>query len=47
VGTLGRRVLDEAQAKHYADDAGDDPGAVTGSRSEVTIVADSVLIPIS
>lgn len=47
VGTLGRRVLDEAQAKHYAEDAGDDPAAVTGPRSEVTIVADSVLVPIS
>lgn len=45
VGTLGRRTLDEAQAKHYAEDAGKDPANVTGPQMEYAIVASSVIIP--
>jgi hypothetical protein len=45
VGTLGRRTLDEAQAKHYAEDAGKNPAEVTGPQMEYAIVASSVIIP--
>lgn len=45
VGTFSRKNLDEAQAKHYASDAGADPARVTGPRSEYAIVATAVAIP--
>jgi hypothetical protein len=45
VGTFNRKVLSEAQAKHYAQDAGDDPAKVEGPAEEYSIVATSVVIP--
>lgn len=47
VGTFNRKVISEAQAKHFAEDAGEDPAAVTGPREEYSIVATSVVVPTS
>jgi hypothetical protein len=47
VGTFNRKVISEAQAKHFAEDAGQDPAAVTGPREEYSIVATSVVVPTS
>lgn len=47
VGTFNRKVLSEAQARHFAEDAGQDPGKVVGRREEYSIVATSVVIPTS
>jgi hypothetical protein len=38
-------VLSEAQARHFAEDTGDDPNKISGPREEYTIVATSVVIP--
>jgi len=45
VGTFNRKILSEAQARHFAEDAGEDPSAITGPREEYSIVATSVVIP--
>lgn len=45
VGTFSKKVITEAQAKHFAEDAGEDPSKVTGDRTEYAIVATSVVIP--
>lgn len=45
VGTFNRKVLSEAQAQHYAQDAGEDPAKVQGPVEEYSIVATSVVIP--
>jgi hypothetical protein len=45
VGTFDRKTLSEDQARHYAEDAGGDPAAVRGPRSEYSIVATSVIVP--
>ena len=45
VGTFDRKTLSEAQARHYAEDAGGDPSKVVGPRSEYAIVATSVIVP--
>ena len=45
VGTFSKKVISEAQAKHFAEDAGEDPSKVTGDRTEYAIVATSVVIP--
>ena len=45
VGTFSKKVITEAQAKHFAEDAGEDPSKVTGERTEYAIVATSVVIP--
>jgi hypothetical protein len=45
VGTFSKKVITEAQAKHFAEDAGEDPSKVTGDRTEYAIVATSVLVP--
>lgn len=45
VGTFNRKVLTEAQAQHFAADAGQDPATVVGPREEYSIVATSVVIP--
>ena len=45
VGTFNRKTLSEAQAQHYAQDAGEDPAKVQGPREEYSIVATSVVIP--
>lgn len=45
VGTFSKKTITEAQAKHFAEDAGEDPSKVTGDRTEYAIVATSVIIP--
>jgi len=45
VGTFSKKTISEAQAKHFAEDAGEDPSKVTGERTEYAIVATSVVIP--
>ena len=47
VGTFNRKVISEAQAKHFAEDAGQDPSTVTGPREEYSIVATAVVVPTS
>ena len=47
VGVFNRKTLSEAQAQHFAEDAGDDPSKVTGPQDEYSIVATSVVIPTS
>ena len=43
-GTLSVKVLDEATAKHLAEDAGLDPSKVVGESKEVRISASSVVL---
>ena len=45
VGTFNRKTLSEAQAQHFAQDAGEDPAKVQGPVEEYAIVATSVVIP--
>ncbi len=45
VGTFSRKSITEAQARHFAEDAGQDPAAIVGPREEYAIVATSVVIP--
>ncbi len=45
IGTFEVKELTEDQAKHYAEDAGDDPDSIRGSQKEYAIVATSVMIP--
>ena len=45
VGVFQVNELTEEQAKHYAEDAGEDPDTITGSQKEYSIVATSVLVP--
>jgi hypothetical protein len=47
VGTFNRKVLTEAQARHFAEDAGQDPTQIEGPREEYSIVATAVVIPTS
>jgi hypothetical protein len=47
VGTFNRKLVTEAQAKHFAEDAGQDPAKVVGPREEYSIVATSVVVPTS
>jgi len=47
VGTFKRKTLSEAQARHYAEDAGEDPATIKGPLEEYAIVATSVMIPTS
>jgi predicted RNA-binding protein with TRAM domain len=47
VGTFNRRTITEAQARHFAEDVGDDPSKIVGSRDEYFIVATSVVVPTS
>lgn len=47
VGKFDRKVLTEAQARHFAEDAGQDPEKIVGPREEYAIVATSVVIPTS
>lgn len=43
-GRLEEKKVEEAMAKHLAEDAGQDPAKVTGPQSEWRIVASSVLV---
>lgn len=45
VGTFTVKELSEDQAKHYAEDAGEDAEAIKGPQKEYSIVATSVMIP--
>ncbi|MGN8226590.1 DUF4920 domain-containing protein [Gracilimonas sp. BCB1] len=45
VGTFTVKELSEEQAKHYAEDAGEDTEAIEGPQKEYSIVATSVMIP--
>jgi len=45
VGTFGKKELSEEKARHYASDEGSNPEAITGPRSEYSIVATSVIVP--
>ena len=47
VGTFSRKEITEAQARHFAEDVGQDPAKVVGAREEYSIVATSVVIPTS
>lgn len=43
-GTFSIDTISEADAKHYAEDAGEDPDALTGPQKEYSLVATSVMI---
>ncbi|MEX0609813.1 MAG: DUF4920 domain-containing protein [Balneolaceae bacterium] len=45
VGVFNVKELSEEQAKHYAEDAGNDPEEISGTQKEYSIVATSVLVP--
>lgn len=45
VGTFEVKELTEDEAKHYAEDAGQDPDAIEGPQKEYSIVATSVKVP--
>lgn len=45
VGVFNEKTLTEDQAKHYAEDAGEDPNKISGPQKEFSIVATSVAIP--
>lgn len=45
VGDFSSIVLSEAQAKHYAEDAGKDAEKVVGQQKEYSIIATSVVVP--
>lgn len=45
IGTFEVKTLSEDQAKHYAEDAGENPDAIQGSQEEYSIIATSVLVP--
>jgi hypothetical protein len=47
IGVFNRKTISEAQARHFAEDAGEDPAKVSGARDEYSIVATSVVIPTS
>lgn len=44
-GILSEKILTEEQAKHYAEDAGQDPDLIKGEQREYSIVATSVIVP--
>ena len=44
-GVLSEKELTEEEAKHFAEDAGEDPDAISGAQKEYSIVATSVLVP--
>jgi len=43
-GIFSADSISEAEAKHYAEDAGDDPESIKGPQEEYAIVATSVMI---
>ena len=44
-GILSKKIISEKQAKHFAEDLGEEPDNIVGERVEYSIVATSVLIP--
>ena len=45
IGNFEVKELTEEEAKHYAEDAGQEPDKITGPQKEYSIVATSVLVP--
>lgn len=45
IGTFNVKELTEKEAKHYAEDAGQDPDEISGPQKEYSIIATSVLVP--
>ncbi len=45
VGVFNEKTLTEEKAKHYAEDAGQNPDDIVGDQKEYSIVATSVVIP--
>ncbi len=45
VGVFNETTLTEEKAKHYAEDAGQNPDDIVGEQKEYSIVATSVVIP--
>ncbi|MDR9419992.1 DUF4920 domain-containing protein [Gracilimonas sp.] len=45
IGTFEVKELTEEKAKHYAEDAGNNPDAIKGPQKEYSIVATSVKVP--
>ncbi len=43
-GTFNMKTLTEEKAKHYAEDAGNDPETIAGPQKEYSLVATSVVI---
>lgn len=43
-GTFDVKTISEKEAKHFAEDAGNDPDAITGPQKEYALVATSVVI---
>jgi hypothetical protein len=44
-GVLSEKVITEKEAKHFAEDAGENPDKVVGEQKEYSIVASSVAVP--
>jgi hypothetical protein len=45
VGDFSVKTLSEDQAKHYAEDAGEDPDKIEGEQKEYSVVATSIIVP--
>ena len=44
-GILSKKIISEKQAKHFAEDLGEEPEKIVGEQVEDSIIATSVLIP--
>lgn len=45
IGDFSVQTLSEEQAKHYAEDAGDNPDQISGEQKEYSVVATSIVVP--
>ncbi len=45
VGDFSVETLSEEQAKHYAEDAGNNSGSISGEQKEYSVVASSIMVP--
>lgn len=45
IGDFSVKTLSDEQARHYAEDSGNDPGAVSGEQKEYSVVATSIVVP--
>ena len=45
VGEFSVKTLSEDQAKHFAEDAGENPGKISGDQKEYSVVASSIIVP--
>lgn len=41
-GTFARKVITEAQLRHFAQDAGKDPSEIKGDQEELSLVATAI-----